>query len=158
MFTSLFLDTQCVCFALSEHIELCAAKRIWTSHQPFFISKKCSPVFLLLISNFYALLFCNSFMEEKESSNIMCVRETTTWGNQPILDIFFTIKSREQFFPCISNLNPTKKFLFNVFFSVSVLVELVASLKLNFLTFYYMNTKTDTLNPIWKTNMTKNNF
>ena len=144
MFASLFLDTQCVCFAVSEHIELSAIDNM-NFASTFFCLQEMLACFLLLILNFYALFFCNSFMKEKESSNIMCVRETTTWGNQPIRDTFFTIKSREQFFHVFPIWTPLKKVLFNVFFSVFVLVELVASLKSNFLMFYYMNIEKLTL-------------
>ena len=59
MFASLFLDTQCVCFAVSEHFELSAAENM-NFASTFFCLQEMLACFLLLILNIYALFFCNA--------------------------------------------------------------------------------------------------
>ena len=96
-------------------------------------------------------------MKEKESCNIMCVREQLVGESNQHMIIFYCKEQRTLFFIMSSNLNLTKKVCIQCFFGVSILLELVVFSKLNFL-IYSTNTKTDTIKPIWKTNITKNCF
>ena len=103
-------------------------------------------------------IFCNNFMKEKECSNIMCVREQLVGEtNQYVIHFFYCEEQRTILFRVFPIWTSLKMFVFNVFFGVSILVELVVFSKLNFL-IYSTNKKMDTIKPIWKTNITKNCF
>ena len=75
-----------VCFAVSGNFELSATENM-----------KLTSTFLLSSRNARFSAFNFELEEEGKQRHIVCQR-ATSWGNQPIRDTFFTVKSREQFF------------------------------------------------------------
>ena len=103
LYVHLFFLYQCVRFALSEHIELSATENmnfVWT----FFCLREMHTCFFA-----FNIVFCNSFMKEKESINILCVTEQLVGETNQYVTIFLLRRAENNSFSCLSNLNLTKK-------------------------------------------------